>query len=340
MLVKYGKSIQMRTVGRNLDGIREMIEFERQNSERYYKAQMEEAKPKCRICGMGGGDLTLFVSVWGKYNYYQCSKCGAVFLHNLPDVRRLYTDKHTANGNLYTDDAVYERRIEMISAPKVQFVLDACEQEGYKAFQWLDICCGGGEILSYLKKTGLRAVGIEADADEVKFAQGKGLEVYQHYIDIQKDNPKIDELIRTSDIISCINVIEHIENPVLFVEYLYERMKVGSVFAFEVPRHPSVASFANQTCPNAVYRHIVSPIHLQVFSDKSVEYLLSDKYEIIGKWLFGQGWTDLINNAMILSGLEESQLYVDIINLNNSIQPIIDEAGLADHMLIVAKKKE
>lgn len=337
MLIKYGKPMQMRAMGRNLDGIRDMIETDRQNSERCYKAPVEEIEPRCRICG-GGQGVALFVSVWGKYKYYQCVKCGAIFLHNLPDIKELYTADSTANSGTYIDDTFYERRIEMISAPKVQFVLDVCEQVEYKVFQWLDIGCGGGEILSYLKNTEIKAIGIESDANEVAFALGKGLEVHQHYIDIEKNNSHIDELIQTSDIISCINVIEHIENPVSFVNYLCERMKAGSVLVFEVPRHPSISSFANQTCPNAVYRHIASPGHLQVFSDKSIEYMLNDKYEIIGKWLFGQGWTDLINNAMLLSGLEESQLYVDLINLTNRIQPIIDEAGFADTMLVVAKK--
>lgn len=113
-----------------------------------------------------------------------------------------------------------------------------------------------------------------------------------------------------------------------------------NILTFEVPRHPSLASFANLTCDHAVYRHIVSPVHLQIFSEKSLDNLLGNKFNIIGKWEFGQGYTDLLNNAMILSNKEENSLYMDLMNLNNKIQPIFDESGYADQMLIVAQKKE
>ena len=338
MLIKYGKPMQMRKISRNLGTIRNMIDEDRKRSEECYKEPMEGDAPRCRICGGGYSDL--FVSVWGKYHYYLCKTCGAVFLHNLPDIKKLYASDHTANGSFYIDESVYMQRVRLISEPKVRFVLEACEQAGCPVRQWLDIGCGGGEILTYLKNTKIEAVGIESDPDEVRFASEHGLRVYHYYIDLTKEEKEINDLISTSDIISCINVIEHVEEPVRFVKYICDRMKAGSVFVFEVPRHPSLASFANQTCPNAVYRHIVPPIHLQVFSEKSLIYLLGEQLEIIGKWEFGQGYTDLINNAMILGGLEESELYVSLMNISNRIQPVIDEAGYADQMLVVARKKK
>ena len=285
---------------------------------------------------MGGGDW--FVSVWGTYHYYQCRRCGAIFLHNLPDVKKLYVSSHTANGTIYIDDSVYRQRVKMISEPKVKFVLEVCKNYAKEVVQWLDIGCGGGEILTYLKGTGVKGIGIESDEDEVAFASSHELEVYNHYIDLAEEDQMTNDLIRSSDVVSCINVIEHIENPVEFVKYICDHMKTRGVFVFEVPRHPSMASFANQTCPDAAYRHIDPPIHLQIFSEDSLSYLLDERFEIIGKWEFGQGYTDLINNAMILSGLEESNLYIDLMNLSNRIQPIIDEAGFADQMLVVAQK--
>lgn len=337
MVVKYGKPVQMRQINRNLDGIKKMIDSSHQNSDRCYMPPAENSVPKCRICGSEKAEL--FVSVWGKYQYYECGECGSVFLHNLPDVKKLYTGQETANGTLYTNDEVYEQRVKMISAPKVNFVLDICKEAKIPVSQWLDIGCGGGEILRCLQTMDIKGIGIESDENEVDWAAKKGLEVVKQYIDIEEENAEINRLIRESDVLSAFNVVEHIAEPVPFVKYVMRNMKPGAVFVFEVPRHPSMASFGNMTCDHAVYRHIVAPIHLQVFSDKSLNYLLGEEGEVIGKWLFGQGYTDLITNAMLLSGRNESSLYVDLMNLSNKIQPMIDELGFADQMLVIVQKK-
>ena len=336
MVTKYGKPLQMRQINRNLDEIKKLIDSARQKSDQCYVPPVEGSTPRCRICGSENAEP--FVSVWGKYHYYECGNCGSVFLYNLPDVKKLYTGHETANGKHLIDDTVFEQRVNMISAPKVQFVLEICEKAKIPVSQWLDVGCGGGEILRCLQTTNIRAFGIDSDEDEIDFATKKGLDVINCYIDIEDDNPKINKLIQESDVISILNVIEHIVEPAPFVKYIIHNMKPGAVLAFEVPRHPSMASFGNMTCNYAVYRHMVSPIHLQIFSDKSLKYLLGDECEIIGRWDFGQGYTDLLNNAMLLSGRQECSLYVDLLNLSNKIQPIIDEAGFADQMLVVAQK--
>lgn len=168
---------------------------------------------------------------------------------------------------------------------------------------------------------------------------GKGLEVHNLFIDIEKENEKTRELLEESDIVSFFNVLEHMVNPKGFLDFIGKRMHPGAVLALEVPRHPSAASFANLTCKNQVYRHIDPPIHLQIFSGDSLGRLLEDQFEIQGKWLFGQGYSDLISNAMLLSGEQENELYHRLMDLSNTIQPVFDRNGLADQILLVARKR-
>ena len=96
--------------------------------------------------------LNLFVTIYGLYHYHECEVCGSVFLDNLPDFQNMYQEDNEVNGDIYMDDSVYETRVEMISAPKVEFVLELCEENAVKPSQWLDIGCGGGEIIFYLKR--------------------------------------------------------------------------------------------------------------------------------------------------------------------------------------------
>ena len=199
---------------------------------------------------------------------------------------------------------------------------------------------GGGEINFYIQRnTAIKGIGIESDRRECRFVKEKGLEVYNLFIDIEKEDKKIRRLLEESDIVSFFNVLEHMVNPKGFLDYIGKRMRPGAILALEVPRHPSAASFTNLTCKNQVYRHIDPPIHVQIFSEDSLVWLLEDLFDIQGKWLFGQGYSDLINNAMLLSGEKENELYHRLMDLSNTIQPVFDRNGLADQILLVAKKR-
>ena len=186
----------------------------------------------------------------------------------------MYCDKEeTANGDIYINDNIYEQRIEMISAPKIQFVMDVFHKLQLKVDSWLDIGCGGGDILWWLDHNyNIRTEGIESDKYEYQFAVSKGLSVSNLYIDLNICNPQIDSIIHRNDVISFFNVLEHIEDPVKSIDYIFNCMHKGAIMVFEVPRHPSVASFANLTCKDGAYRHIVPPIHLQIFTMKVFDF--------------------------------------------------------------------
>ncbi len=228
----------------------------------------------------------------------------------------------------------------MITAPKIQFVLDACRSEELvKLDSWLDIGCGGGEILSWLtRNSDIKAEGIESDEKECRFMASRGLKVKNCYIDLEHEDAQISQMIRRNDVVSFFNVLEHMEEPGRFINYVYDHMHEHAVLVFEVPRHPSVASFANMTGSNFIYRHVAALGHLQVFSEKSLALLLRDKFRMIGKWEFGQGYTDLVNNAMLVAGIKEHALYDRLTDLSNAIQPVFDREGLADQILVAAVK--
>ncbi len=65
---------------------------------------------------------------------------------------------------------------------------------------------------------------------------------------------------------------------------------------------------------------------------------MNGKYDVLGMWEFGQGFMDVINNAMLLSGTMSCKLYEMISNMQNDIQRSVDESGLSDQVLVVAKK--
>ena len=199
---------------------------------------------------------------------------------------------------------------------------------------------GGGEVLYYLSNSGIKAIGLESDIAEYNYVTSLGLDVRKKFIDTENEDTDITKLLKSVDVVSFFNVLEHIELPRKYIDYISANMKSGAFMVLEVPKHPSLGSFANLTSLDNIYRHIVPPIHLQVFSENSLRLLLEKDFDIIATWEFGQGFTDIINNAMILSGLEQSTIYDTILRAQTDIQRAVDIAGLSDQIMIVARKKE
>lgn len=337
MIEKYGKFFEMNTIKRDLYGVISMVEDCKKVADR---CEIEEGakRGKCIVCGTI--ERKLFLKAYDKYQYYECENCGALTLDGFPTVKEMYDSDETAGISVYVDPKIYKQRVDMISKPKADFIIDVIGKSGGTIKTWLDIGCGGAELLYYLKTSGsgIVGMGLETNETELRFARNLGIDVYKKFIDTDANDVEIDMLLRDKDVVSFFNVLEHIEKPVEYIDYLYGLMKKGAYLVFEVPRHPSLGSFANLTSMDRIYRHIVPPVHLQIFSEKSLQILLKEKFEILAKWEFGQGFMDVVNNAMILSKTEHCKMYEEVMRAQNHIQRAIDEVGLADQILLVARR--
>jgi SAM-dependent methyltransferase len=208
---------------------------------------------------------------------------------------------------------------------------------------WCDIGCGVGELLVAIEsfqqnKNEYEAVGIESDPRALRFGRGRNLNIIEGFLD--PDNPRGDllEVISTSNIVSMFNVLEHIEHPNRVVDIFKKYMKAGSFLVIEVPRHPSLASFSNLISPQLTYRHIAPPVHLQIFSEKAMGMLVKDSFHIIGKWGFGQGFTDILTSMMFLGNKRDLSLYQQLMDISNDVQKVIDIEGYSDTMIFVMQK--
>lgn len=258
-------------------------------------------------------------------------------MNGTPDYQRMYQGNDKVNGDFYIDEDIYNDRIDMIANPKIDWILNVCEQEKLNPQMWLDVGSGGGEIIYALREKGIHGIGIESDLLEYSFSKGKGVDVRNLRVDFK--NEEVAALIHQADLISFFNVLEHVPDPQKFIDYIHDNMKSGTVLVCEVPRHPSLASYANVTGRDFSYRHIVPPIHLTVFSERGLEHILADRFIVLGKWCFGQGYVDVINNALLWSKEEKGKLYERVINISNEVQEVIDACGLADQVMVVVKKK-
>ena len=199
---------------------------------------------------------------------------------------------------------------------------------------------GGGQLLAAAKSRDLKTYAVESDIGEIKFMREKGFNVLDAYVDPDVKNDELDAVVGKSDIVSFMMVLEHVKEPARVVDYFYRTMKSGSVFVIDVPRHPSVATFANLTHKGIAYRHITVPVHLQIFTEKAIDMLFGGRFRMLGKWGYGEGFSDLVNFSMFASdAVIDNEIYEKIMEHNNDIQRIFDSAGLSDMMIYVAVKE-
>ncbi|MCX2683651.1 class I SAM-dependent methyltransferase [Campylobacter sp. MIT 21-1685] len=337
MIERFGKSFDNKAVLRTSSWIKTQSKEARKKALQFSKEERKELRA-CPMCE--STELSEFVVVYD-FLYCQCQNCENLFLKNpLKDTAKLYTnDGKKSSYEMYLSDEIFERRLKLIAQPKVQFISDVAKKYTQDK-QWLDIGSGGGENLFAAKKLGFRVSGFESDSKAVAFANRKlGRDVVREgFLDSTNCDKALLHSIKNANVISFFNVLEHLDNPKETLSFLGKTMRKKSLLAIEVPRHPSLASYANFLAPNRVYRHLIPPFHLNIFSEKALELASrGGGLSCVAKWTYGQGFMDMIHAFKEYE--KNGAMYEKISLLSNSIQALIDENGLADFLLIVLQKK-
>jgi 2-polyprenyl-3-methyl-5-hydroxy-6-metoxy-1,4-benzoquinol methylase len=272
------------------------------------------------------------------FPYVECGNCGHLFLSTQPTqevMRRVYQEDgevRRAQNALYMDDALFSRRVAHIARPKVEHVQSCVPGQGL----WLDVGCASGEILSAAQDAGWRVQGIDADPGEVEFARRKGFNVTQDFL--RADNSY--KYVRDAQVVSALNIVEHLVEPSALVCAISSHLRSGTHAIIEVPRHPSLSSFAAMLYPQLACRHLFAPEHLHVFTEQSMALLL-DRAGLrpVSIWTFGQDFQELISSAALATGIDESGFFQRVCDLTPVMQQAIDDADFSDVMFIVAMKE-
>src|ERR1043166_5029160 len=251
-----------------------------------------EPKPKCRICDSfslerKGAKRGAFVDA--EFSFYQCRECGFLFVEPVTDFG-IYNDAYYAGQGPdplvnyheeYTNYRSTARRFEFGNL--VRFAqehlqrLPLADRSRLNSITWLDFGCGAGGLLKYLRDLGqlesgglripLHPAGHDVGSYSERLKKEDGFEILSW-----------DELRTTCaerfDIISCIEVIEHIPHPRAVVELLASCLKPGGLL---------ILTTGNLDCPLARrqgihFSYCTPEIHVSLFNPS----LLSPLYPEAG----------------------------------------------------------
>ena len=169
-------------------------------------------RAQCALCG--SAESTVHRN-FREIPVLRCSRCGFLYSGRIMNAQ--------ATRAYYQENFGSRRHLEgqTVNARTNASVLKRLLDLG-KARTWLDVGTGYGFLLQWLQRDyGIAAEGVELSTQEARFAREElGLKVH--------DSLSGAGLPRAGfDVVSCFEVIEHISEPIAFVQELAEYVRPG-----------------------------------------------------------------------------------------------------------------
>jgi len=160
------------------------------------------------------------------FDIVSCAKCGHIRTDpRIPDERlgELYDAAYYRGGGFdpnvdYLGPVTQWTRNE--NAGILATVRDALGTP-LSGVRWLDIGCGTGTLLDEVRKSGAAGFGHDDSEAAVESCSRKGIPVL--------DSTELDGLRGTFDVVSAVEVIEHVADPIGFVKYMASFARIGGV---------------------------------------------------------------------------------------------------------------
>jgi len=239
------------------------------------KTHTARTKPTCNVCEQ---PATIYEEVYdcrlGQYvlkkvafktpkfkaEIYKCHNCSHYFLYGL-DNSNFYDEEYSE----WQGAQGYFGQLKKSAEIKIQKIY---KHLGLKdSIGFLDIGCGVGEHLELASNYFNNIFGIEPSSN-AQIAQDKGYSVIKGYFNEQL------QLSKKFDAFCCFQVLEHIKEPMLFMQTLFNFLEEGGVGLINVPNGYSIIKEAR-------YDQIISE-HENYFTPSSLLHLAKNSgFEVL-----------------------------------------------------------
>ena len=237
--------------------------------------------PSCRCCGAAntfhrGRKFGTFKQ--HTFDYYGCRECDFLFVEPFPGYD-VYNDAYYRGEgpdpyvNYEVEYLDYRKTHRLIEFEDLAQVAEQfwASRSGASTVTWLDYGCGAGGFIKYL--TDRRELRRSGGANSIQVA-GHDLGTYAEKL--KSDGYKIlnaEELLAlpdgTFDIISMIEVIEHIEYPARALSDAARLLKPGGLLILTTGNMASPV--ANRLGLN--YAYLIPEIHVSLFTSRCLDML-------------------------------------------------------------------
>ena len=130
--------------------------------------------------------------------------------------------------------------LHQIKRHRMTYILDQIGNRDIKNLKILDVGCGGGLLTEALYDFGADVTGIDAAGPGIKVAK---IHADKNNKDIQYYEKTAEELIKENkehfDIVTCLEVLEHVPNPKSLIASCFNLLKPGGfIFLSTINKNP------------------------------------------------------------------------------------------------------
>lgn len=205
---------------------RRYYELSARDADRCFPDRAGRTAVPCVGCGSTDSDFALEKN---GFDYARCHDCGTLFQSPRPSLEAFERFYRNSESSSYWSDvffpAVAEVRREKIFRPRVQGVAGMVADRGRQVETLVDVGAGFGIFLDEWRaiSPSIKGIAIEPGHSLAEECRAKGFDVIE---DIAENVVGLDA---TADLVVCFEVLEHVWEPLQFVEQMTRLAKPGGL---------------------------------------------------------------------------------------------------------------
>ena len=227
-------------------------------------------KNVCKICN--SSEINKVFKIRESY-VYMCNNCKFSFCFPLPSAN------YKSSGDHSVATAETCTRSMLTMTDKEKKICNALATERYKfysslvrkkEFKLLEIGCGVAAMADQLELLGVNYYGIDIDNRVVNMAKSRVKNIRNIDFMSLDNNEKYD-------VIFFSQVLEHIIEPVVFIEKVYNQLNLGGVVQCDLPNDDCLSGYIHKiiNIDKNRFGGILYPNHLFSYKKKTLEFLLA-----------------------------------------------------------------
>lgn len=296
-----------------------------------YKREKKRIKRKkdfvCNLCG-SKNRFSIFLTWKKTYHLIECKKCNAVSPNIAHENEKEFIDSVYNNPN-YTKKAFtdifqnYNYRKKVFGSERYNYCFQRLNLN--KNSKVLDLGCGFGYFLSYLKSKKINCKGIEPQENIASFCRKVlKIDVISNKIEEEKNNQ--------FSLITLFDVLEHLKNPIQYFKTINEKLKIGGYCVMYTPNIRSLAYALMGSEQNTMLPFE----HLCFYDEKSIIYLSKKcNFEICTIETYG---FDVMDYFLFREYKDDTDYIDKFKEFTKLTQSVLDKHGLGNHFRITLKK--
>lgn len=275
----------------------------------------------------------------GGFNFNRCDFCNTMYVSPRPNDSKLLEYYGHSTYIAYFTKEILEKtkkiRTEKIFKPRAQKIIDLLTNIQLKRNILVDVGGGNGLFLESLDSVGggfEKYINVEPCNEGVNLTLERGFNAFNGFI-------KDFNLNISADLITAFELIEHIFDPISFLNKISSLLSNDGIFILTTP---NIEGF-DLILLGSKSDNIEAPGHLNYFNPKSIKILLEKcGFEIIHIETPGVLDLNIIENK-INSGIKINDKFVSFLlrtenQTKHNFQKFLMDNNLSSNMMVVARK--